>query len=79
MAEQARIGVLDEALKIYKMQRERVKLDYTVEKKIGKAFPTLSADVRLLKELLDKVEALQDEEGVLDGAKDFEELPDLMG
>lgn len=38
------------------MQLSRVKIDYDIEQKLKKTFPSLSADVKMLKILLDDYE-----------------------
>ena len=44
---------------LYEMQRERVKIDVAIEKKLKKTFPSLSQDIRILKELLDDLDEAQ--------------------
>lgn len=56
------MDVLKEKLWLYKTQKDRVKLDVDIESKLRKTFPTLSQDVRLLNEILDDVQRLQEED-----------------
>ena len=44
---------------LYEMQRERVKMDFEIEKKLQKTFPSLSNDVRILRDLLNDLESAQ--------------------
>jgi pantothenate kinase-related protein Tda10 len=52
-----KLNLTAERVKLYLLQKERVSLDHEIEKKLRKTFPALSQDVRLLSELLDKLEA----------------------
>lgn len=50
------VNIADERMALYQLQKTRVDLDHVIEQKLRKTFPSLSQDIRLLNELLDKVE-----------------------
>ena len=53
------IDVLSERIEIYKLQKARVQLDSDIELKLKKTFPSLNQDVRLLHEMLDEINTMQ--------------------
>jgi hypothetical protein len=78
MPQEPRIDALDEQLKLYRMQRERVSIDYKIEKSMKKIMPTLSADVRLLQEMFDRVREMQEEEATVDALDEYAQLPEFI-
>ena len=73
----ADIDVLKEKTELYTTQKKRVMLDVEIESRLRKTFPTLSQDVRLLNEILDDVQRLQEEGGTVKSAvvTEFSTLP----
>jgi len=50
------LNIAEERLKLYELQRSRVDLDHSIELRLKKTFPSLTQDVRVMKELLDDLE-----------------------
>lgn len=61
-----RFNILNETINLYRLQKARVKMDFAMEKTMKKTFPALSNDIRLLKEILEDLQARQDEAATTD-------------
>ena len=55
-----KFDILKETIELYRLQKERVEIDFNMEKMLKKTFPALSNDVRVLKDLLTDIEARQE-------------------
>lgn len=50
------MDIMTERKWLYELQKKRVTLDHEIEKKLSKTFPSLTNDIRVMKELLDDME-----------------------
>ena len=69
---QETIDILQERLKLYRLQENRVDLDAGIEKKLGKTFPSLNQDIRLLREMLTDLDQIQNRK------TDHKQIPEII-
>ena len=56
------MDVMKEKKWLYELQKKRVTMDHEIEQKLHKTFPSLTNDIRVMKELLDDMERAEDQQ-----------------
>jgi hypothetical protein len=60
------IDTIKELTKLYKKQMDRIEVDLQTEKKIGKLFPTMTQEMRVAGEFLNRIAQIQMDLGITD-------------